>query len=150
VLESSADTWWISGPGSMRAGQGCEWLAISLGAEQPRRIERVELRIPPMPSGPLSVRDFHLETAVSIQGPWTRASHDFVTLDVPDPQSWVVKPPIEATLVRVSPPTFARAPFLEAYSLTEKLATPLHRLCVRETRRAHDSTTCVNGWHAEV
>merc|ERR1711971_583547 len=54
------DSWWISDQQSMPMGVGEEYLEFSFGAI-PRRVEFICLRIPPLPSGPLSVRNFHLQ-----------------------------------------------------------------------------------------
>ena len=131
ALDPATDTWWISGPNSMPKGLGSEWIAFALAGAQPQaggsssssssgggdsssisiiptssrprpvRVARVDMRIPPMPSGPLSVRDFHLESAMSAEGPWRHASATFSTLDRPEMQSWAIRPPIEATHLRV-------------------------------------------------
>ena len=127
ALDPSKETWWISGPNSMPKGVGSEWIAFALAGAQPQaggssssssgggdssiisiiptsrpvRVARVDMRIPPMPSGPLSVRDFHLESALSAEGPWRHASATFSTLDRPEMQSWAIRPPIEATHLRV-------------------------------------------------
>ena len=102
ALEQTCSNWWISGEGSMPRGVGAEWIAFALSADgQPRRVERIDMRIPPLPSGPLSVRNFHLETAAAADGPWTRASREYATLNVGEVQSWAVSPPIESGFVRV-------------------------------------------------
>ena len=77
---------------------------------RPRRVERVDMRIPPMPSGPLSVRDFHLESSMAADGPWQRASATFNTLNRAELQSWALRPPIEATHVRIRSSHCACAP----------------------------------------
>ena len=70
---------------------------------------------PPLPSGPLSVRVFHLEVftgphdlvgetwARAFTNPqmWARASRDFTTRDVGGDQAFAVYPPVEAAFVRV-------------------------------------------------
>jgi hypothetical protein len=75
-------------------------------------VARVDMRIPPMPSGPLSVRDFHLESAMSAEGPWRHASATFSTLDRPEMQSWAIRPPRDAILgdsaARCNPGRFGR------------------------------------------
>jgi len=101
LLNTSTDNWWISGNGKMKAGIGTEWVAFSLGAAGAFRVERVHLCIPMLPSGPLSVRDFYLESAPSLKGPWERASRDLVTLDSAAQQSFHLEPPIEAEFIRI-------------------------------------------------
>ena len=107
ALDPASDNWWISDTGSMPCGVGEEWIAFRLGEEaaegrpQPSfAVERVELKIPPMPSGPLSVRTFRLETAPSPNGPWTRASPDFVTLDASAAQPFHLAR-VEAAYLRI-------------------------------------------------
>lgn len=104
ALTPAVDNWWISGPGSMGCGVGGEWVAFRMNTGgEVRRIERVDMRIPPLPAGPLSVRNFYLESAPSAEGPWTRASpeQEMTTLDATAVQSWALRPPIEAAYVRV-------------------------------------------------
>ena len=87
----------------MPLGVGSEWICFDLGPPgMPWRVDRVNMCIPPLPQGPLSARDFHLEESlVSANGPWTRASRTFTTLDVATEQSWAIAPPIESRFVRV-------------------------------------------------
>ena len=86
----------------MPLGVGSEWIAFSLGPPgPPRRIDRVNMSIPAMPLGPLSVREFHLEESASADGPWTRASRTLSTLNVGTEQSWAIDPPIESSFVRI-------------------------------------------------
>ena len=102
ALDPSEDNWWISAAGSTPGGVGAEFVTFRLSDDlKPRRIERVRLRIPPMPSGPLSVRDFHLESASAAEGPWRRATSTLMTMDRAELQEWAVWPPIEASHVRV-------------------------------------------------
>ena len=105
-LDPCCENWWISAnrcPG----GAGAEWVAYALGAEGVEaggaacRVERVDLRIPSLPSGPLSVRDWHLESAPSADGPWARASRDLRTLDSEGLQAFKIEPPVEARFVRI-------------------------------------------------
>jgi len=116
ALDPSDNNWWISAPGSMPGGVGKESITFSLDAgTSPVVIDRVTMRIPPLPSGPLSVRVFHLEVftgphdlvgetwARAFTNPqmWARASRDFTTRDVSGDQAFAVYPPVEAAFVRV-------------------------------------------------
>ena len=101
ALDPSPDTWWISGPGKFDCGVGAEWVSFRLGDPGVAyRLERVTLVIPPLPHGPLSVRDFHLEAANTPEGPW-ESSHSFNTLDTGAAQPFYIAPPIEAAYVRI-------------------------------------------------
>ena len=60
------------------------------------------MSIPVLPHGPLSVRQFSLETAAAAEGPWSRHSdHSYTTLDLPGLQQFGVDPAIEAHFVRL-------------------------------------------------
>eukprot|EP00931_Biecheleriopsis_adriatica_P060644 TRINITY_DN36430_c0_g1_i1.p1 TRINITY_DN36430_c0_g1~~TRINITY_DN36430_c0_g1_i1.p1 ORF type:complete len:334 (-),score=39.80 TRINITY_DN36430_c0_g1_i1:74-1021(-) len=59
VLNADESEWWISASGSCPGGLGREYLEFSLGPSL-RRLSFIGLRIPPLPYGPLSVRDFHV------------------------------------------------------------------------------------------
>lgn len=64
VLENQSHKWWISAPGSMPMGKGDEYLEFRLCGDAttpgPRRVSFWGVSIPPMPMGPLSVRNFRL------------------------------------------------------------------------------------------
>mmetsp|Transcript_12953 Transcript_12953/g.45994 ORF Transcript_12953/g.45994 Transcript_12953/m.45994 type:complete len:312 (-) Transcript_12953:179-1114(-) len=110
ALNSKEDEWWISEAGSMPGGVGREFLAFSFGA-MPRRVSFVGVRIPPMPSGPLSVRNFHLEVPPQGTNTETAAGLDvwcmvpstseFRTLDNGALQEFALVPPLETTAVRL-------------------------------------------------
>merc|ERR1712048_421158 len=106
VLGERQDQWWISGKGSMPGGVGREYLEFSFG-QKPRRISVVALRIPPLPRGPLSVRDFHLLALRPGYDPadensWIAASPDpLQTLDRADLQEFAIVPPVETTGMRL-------------------------------------------------
>lgn len=96
---NKADTWWISDSGTMTMGQGSEYLEFSLGGH--RRLSFLGLRIPPLPQGPLSVRDFHLLAKASEED-WVPASlNPLQTLDRSDLQEFVLVPPVETTAIRL-------------------------------------------------
>ena len=65
ALTPARDTWWISAPGTVgvdgrtRAAEG-EWLEFDFGVT-PVLVSFVGVAIPPLPQGPLSVRQFHLQ-----------------------------------------------------------------------------------------
>jgi hypothetical protein len=65
------------------------------------RVERISICIPPLPSGPLSVRELHLEAASQPEGPWERCSGTLTTLDTDARQTLQLSPPVEAACVRV-------------------------------------------------
>lgn len=96
-------SWWISRPSSCPNGVGFEWVLYELcSAEQGRaRVSYIQLKIPPLPNGPLSVRRFYLEAADEPQGPFVRASPNLTTFDTDRMQEWALAPPIEARYVRV-------------------------------------------------
>ncbi|KAJ1460436.1 hypothetical protein M885DRAFT_509416 [Pelagophyceae sp. CCMP2097] len=95
------ESWWVSAAGSCPNGVGREWVAFDLG--DARRIRFVSVRIPPLPSGPLSVRTFHLETCIDGGGvgAWRAASPEFTTLDTGELQEFQVVPAVDARFVRL-------------------------------------------------
>lgn len=61
-LIDNNNTWWLSRPGTMPNGRGEQWVQYSMNWEgDVRRISTVSIKIPPMPLGPLSVREFCLQ-----------------------------------------------------------------------------------------
>eukprot|EP00438_Fugacium_kawagutii_P003898 Skav220691 [mRNA] locus=scaffold472:240356:245488:+ [translate_table: standard] len=79
-------------------GHGREYLDFSFGAT-PRRVTVVALKIPPLPYGPLSVRDFHLE--VLDNDAKRKNVGMMMTLDSPEMQEFVVYPPLECCNLRL-------------------------------------------------
>lgn len=112
ILDDDDSTWWISEEFSMPSGEGNEWLEFSFGTT-PRRVSFVGMKIPPLPFGPLSVRDFHLlaltestptHLAVDQQegGTWAPASPvPLQTLDLANLQEYAIVPPVETTRLRL-------------------------------------------------
>jgi len=98
VLNDRDDQWWISDSGSCPDGHGREYLEFSFGPE-PRRVTCVAVKIPPLPYGPLSVRDFHLE--VPKLSEWEEVSQPLMTLDSPEMQEFVLCPPLECQKLRL-------------------------------------------------
>ena len=123
ALTPSRDTWWISGPGTTPRGVGRQWLQFELGTTV-RRISYLGICIPPLPHGPLSVRDFHVlyatekQKSVSVDEEagdspalpdddvdWQPcpglAGEGLHTLDHEELQEFAFSPPLEATSVRL-------------------------------------------------
>ena len=101
-------SWWISGVGPTKSDfvprskirrQFCEYVQYQLGPTAVR-CDTVSMRIPSLPAGPLSVREFHLEVPDSI-GDYSCVSANFVTLDTDNVQEFAIVPPIESQFVRV-------------------------------------------------
>ena len=64
--------WWISGQDNFKLGSGREWLEFKLGdGSAVRRVSAIGVKIPPLPFGPLSVRQFHVEYK-AVDGTWMR------------------------------------------------------------------------------
>jgi hypothetical protein len=99
VPDEDRSEWWISEAGSMPNGYGSEYLEFTFGPV-PRRVEFVSIRIPPLPMGPWSVREFHL-LALDFSGSWVVVSPRLETLDRGDLQEFALVPPVETTSVRV-------------------------------------------------
>mmetsp|Transcript_59145 Transcript_59145/g.129551 ORF Transcript_59145/g.129551 Transcript_59145/m.129551 type:complete len:334 (+) Transcript_59145:48-1049(+) len=60
ALTRSTTTWWISGDGNFQAGSGEEYLEFKVG-DVPTRVSVIGIKIPPMPAGPLSVRQLRVD-----------------------------------------------------------------------------------------
>ena len=97
TLDPSTSNWWISS--SERGGRD-EYVTYELGPANVI-VDFFHITIPPLPSGPLSVRTFHLQIADESTGPWERATSDLMTLDVASRQWVALEPPLEARYVRV-------------------------------------------------
>lgn len=108
ALSDPENEWWISEPRSMPGGVGCEHLEFSFG-EKPRRISFVAVKIPPLPHGPLSVRQFHLlalqgapvDSSVSACRWVLAAGTPLETLDRGDLQEFALVPPVETRGLRL-------------------------------------------------
>lgn len=77
-LVDNDESWWMSRHGSMPAGRGGEYVEFRL-AKRPvlRRLVAVHIRIPPLPQGPLSVREFRVDVADE-EGHWRQLPTIFV------------------------------------------------------------------------
>jgi len=105
VLAPREDQWWISAADSMPDGTGNEYLEFSFG-RIPRRVSFVALKIPSLPYGPLSVRDFHVtallcDVHTSHPNAWTDVMPALQTLDQDDLQEFALVPPVETTALRL-------------------------------------------------
>jgi hypothetical protein len=70
-LSPDETTWWISAPRTMNRGRGREHVDFLLcpgESESARRLSSVSIRIPPLPRGPLSVRDLELRLRIERRG----------------------------------------------------------------------------------
>jgi hypothetical protein len=99
VLDFDDSRWWISSAGSMQKGRGKEHLEFSFGAA-PRRISYVGIKIPPMPFGPLSVREFHI-LSLDADGSWVLATPTVETMDRSEMQEFVFLRAVETTALRI-------------------------------------------------
>ena len=63
ILSPDEDTWWISASNTMNYGRGREYVDFELAPRQgvsSCRLTSISIKIPPLPVGPLSVRQFEL------------------------------------------------------------------------------------------
>eukprot|EP00946_MAST-07B_sp_MAST-7B-sp1_P001233 g1233.t1 len=101
VTNSNDQQWWISGQDNFKLGSGREWLEFKLGdGNAVQRVSAVGVKIPPLPFGPLSVRQFHVEYK-AVDGTWMRHPGVFETLDHASMQRFALLPPIDTHCVRV-------------------------------------------------
>lgn len=98
-LSDDETTWWISGERSMPWGRGNEYVELCLGPTL-RRLTAVSIKIPPLPQGPLSVSEFHLEAPGS-DGEWEACSPVFTLENRTGFQRFPLTEDVDAQLVRV-------------------------------------------------
>jgi len=107
ALNSREDEWWISKSGPMTDGKFEEYLEFSFNGM--RRVSYVALKIPPLPHGPLSVRNFHIlalgpgvVAQEASQSAWVAASpNPLQTLDRADLQEFALVPPCDTEKIRL-------------------------------------------------
>jgi len=111
VLNTNDHTWWISAAGSMPNGCGSEWLQLNFQGE--RCIRFLGLRIPPLPQGPLSVREFRVFRKRPCQfdagifgiaaeeASWVPVGGPLKTADVSWLQEFALVPPVTTTAIRI-------------------------------------------------
>lgn len=121
-LAPNDSTWWISGPQTMIKGRGREYVEFQLcpagGNESCRRLSSFSLRIPPLPMGPLSVREFELQCRVErfaerttvTKGGKSTSSFAYRTLSLTTPsavqnvsgwQDFFLEEPADVSIVRI-------------------------------------------------
>jgi hypothetical protein len=114
VVEDDDSKWWISGEGSMPEGKGREHLDFDFG-KKARRISFIGIKIPPMPMGPLSVREFYVAVRTrncgeavsgSSSAHWVEhqvhnENNPLVTLNQAEMQEIVLSPPVDTTGIRI-------------------------------------------------
>uniref|UniRef100_A0A7R9UIW6 F5/8 type C domain-containing protein n=1 Tax=Diacronema lutheri TaxID=2081491 RepID=A0A7R9UIW6_DIALT len=103
TLSADDGTWWLSAPDSCPNGVGAEWVLYRLrpavGARA--RFQYVQMKIPKLPYGPLSVRVFHVEVADDESGPFVRVGPDLTTFNTDRMQEWALPTPVECACVRL-------------------------------------------------
>jgi hypothetical protein len=99
-LSDDETTWWISERHSMPCGRGREYIQLSLGPTL-RRLSAVSIKIPPFPQGPLSVREFLIESPTIIDGEWTAVSQNFTVENRTGFQLFVLAEPVDVQQVRL-------------------------------------------------
>jgi hypothetical protein len=77
-LSDDDTTWWMAAESSMPLGRGNEHVELLMGPTL-RRVKAIAIKIPPLPQGPLSVREFRLDAPAN-NGEWKAISSVF-TLD---------------------------------------------------------------------
>jgi len=103
VLGSKHWTWWISAEHSMKNGLGEEYLEFSLSPDgTARRCSYVGISIPPLPQGPLSVRNWKVDWSYDGKN-WTSGCRKYTmeTMDSAGIQSFKLHKPIDAARVRL-------------------------------------------------
>jgi hypothetical protein len=104
-LSDEETTWWISGQHSMPQCRGSEYIQLSLGPTL-RRLAAVSIKIPPLPQGPLSVREFRIESpkttrASTTDEEWTAVSQVFTVDNRTGFQRFVLAHSVDVQQVRL-------------------------------------------------
>lgn len=105
-LTPDETTWWISGGNSMPEGRGREYVEFMLDSRNVIcRLTEVQIKIPPMPAGPLSVREFEIEAPVENtktgETEWKVISPKFGVQNATGYQRFELYPPIGVDVSRV-------------------------------------------------
>lgn len=105
LLSPSESSYWLSGNGTMPNGIGKEWVEFMFGGI--RRVSFVAVRIPALPHGPCSVRNFYLEWIDINDGTVRRSPQQnktkldtFETLNMGTLQVFRIPRPFDADRVR--------------------------------------------------
>lgn len=98
-LFGDEQTWWLSGFQSMPHGRGKQWVQFALGPTM-RRLSTVFVKIPPLPQGPLSVKDFVIQKFSILRG-WHDTSPIFVCQNRTGWQRFDLPEPVDVQEVRV-------------------------------------------------
>jgi hypothetical protein len=98
-LSPDEETWWMSANRTMPLGRGQQWVQFALSPTL-CRLSAVLLKIPPLPQGPLSVREFFLQ-AFSIDRGWHSISPIFVVENRVGWQRFPLLDPADVDEVRV-------------------------------------------------
>ena len=98
-LNPSRRTWWISAFGGMPKGVGREYVEFRL-SKKPCRFSLFQIEIPPMPSGPLSVKTLQL-LCLDTSGEWKVVSPILNIQNQTGFQDFPLNPPVDTTSCRV-------------------------------------------------
>lgn len=91
-LDPDEDSWWVSGARSMPLGRGREYVEFQL-ANTLCRLTSVSIKIPPIPRGPLSVKEFELLAPVDVERThWISISKRFDVRNVTGFQRFAMVP----------------------------------------------------------
>lgn len=99
-LVDDTDSWWLSAGGSMPGGRGEEYVEFLLSDKEAlRRLQAVSMAIPPVPAGPLSVREFRVDVKDE-KGVWTTLPHICTVENIDGMQRFPIGD-VDATSIRV-------------------------------------------------
>jgi hypothetical protein len=98
-LTMSKQTWWISAFGSMPNGRGEQYVEFEL-SKKTCRLCTFKIEIPPLPSGPLSVRTLRLD-CMKADGTWRAVSPVWTVANRTGHQTFQLNPPVDARFCRV-------------------------------------------------
>eukprot|EP00980_Cylindrotheca_fusiformis_P006710 scaffold1398_cov116-Cylindrotheca_fusiformis.AAC.27 len=98
-LTLNKETWWISSLGSMPHGKGEEYVEFEL-ARKTCRLSTFKIEIPPLPSGPLSVRNLRLD-CLGASGAWETVSSELTVANRTGLQEFHINPPVDTRFCRV-------------------------------------------------
>lgn len=117
--EEESSSWWISAEGTMVNGIGEQWLEYKLTPSAGtilRRCRFVGVSIPPLPQGPLSVRQFRVDSSQDGGKTWMLGGTIYETENETGIQTFRLAQEIDANRVRLVCLTNAAARNDEIYS----------------------------------
>lgn len=95
-LDSDEDSWWMAASGSMTNDIEKPWIHFSLTDKPACRLTSVSFKIPPLPHGPLSLREFSLDISLLKRNEPESILRNFALNNQSGWQRFELQPPLDA------------------------------------------------------